>query len=1159
MTEHQARATEPSLTAWVGASAGTGKTHVLTARVLRLMLTGTPPEKLLCLTFTKAAAAEMKARIFRELGGWAVMTDDALIAAIGQRTGEYADDSMLARARQLFAHVLDLTAGLQIQTFHSFCQSLLGRFPLEADLSPGFEGMEESAAAEVMAEARDGTLAKTRLSGGERLKTALDTVAGLVTENTFDEVIGRLSFEMPRLGAVHSHFNGDMEAIRRALYRALGLEPDETPDSVRAGACAAGVFDDAGLAGLAGALASGSPADRKRGQAVAAFLEDHGRAAAFRAFEQVFLTADGGPRKRVATKAVLTGAPALDDVITATQERLASLRERAAKARAAAATAALLHLGFAQLAEYRRVKEARGLIDFDDMISHTLGLLDRPGIAPWILFKLDHGLDHILVDEAQDTNRAQWQVVEALAAEFYAGEGARDMARTVFAVGDAKQSIFSFQRADPREFLAARDRVFARARAADMVADDVPLSLSFRSSGAVMGLVDAVFADGAPAADGVALDGVPVRHDFHRSGDGGLVELWPLEEAAAPAEADGWRPPTVQETAADAQERAAWRLARRIRAMVRGGDMLVSKGRAIQPGDILVLVRRRTAFVDHLVKAFKSLNLPVAGRDRMMLRDELAVMDTLAALRFVLQPGDDLSLAALLKSPFIGLDEDALFSLAHRRGGSLWDALCARAAACGTAGVDDGMTGADGGVDNGADDGPALGTARRMLGDLLSAADRMTPFEFLSHVLVVHHGRDRLARRLGSDVHDPLDELLAAALDFERVHAPSLEGFLAHMDRSESQIKRDLEAGGGAIRIMTVHSAKGLQAPVVFLGDCASVPDGVRDSRLVPLELGEGAPDLLLWTSPAKDLPLVKDKKAMIGARLIAEYRRLLYVALTRAEDRLYALGWRGREPLSDKSWYHALEAGFARLEGETVTGPDGLRVRRFSVAQRRRVTPPGPEAPLAATAARPLWYDAPPPAEPTPPRPLAPSRPDDEEPAVLSPLSRGGKPFRRGRLVHSMLEFLPDLPAAQRAEAARRYLALPAHKLSGDEQAALAAEVLAILAHPEFAGLFGPGSRAEAPIAGVIGNRVISGQVDRLVIGEDTVLIVDYKTNRPPPRSAADVGAVYIKQMALYAAALRTIYPGRRVRAALLWTETPVLMPLPEDRLSAALDAMGL
>lgn len=1143
MTFDQARATHPKISAWVGASAGTGKTHVLTARVLRLMLTGTRPENIVCLTFTKAAAAEMKNRIFAELGSWTTLSDADLTAVIAARADEQAGPEMLATARKLFARVLDLPGGLQIQTFHSFCQALLGRFPLEADMSPGFEGIDEADAAELMRSAKDQMLAATREPLALELRQSLDMVAGLVTEQTFDEVIDRLSFEAPLLKRARRAFGG-VKGLMSELYRRLEATPGVTPDAIIQDGCADGAFDQRALVCLAEAMQLGSKRDQQRAQSIQTFVElsEGSRPEKYAAYKSAFLTAAGPAIKNVATKKILEADQGLLGVIEAEQQRLLAVEEQRIRQQAAASTAALLTLGLEQLRLYNHVKGERGLVDFDDMIERSVSLVTRPSVAPWILYKLDNRIDHILVDEAQDTNRDQWHVVETLAAEFFVGEGARDVERTVFAVGDAKQSIFSFQRADPREFIGARNRIFDKAEYVGSRTESVPLSLSFRSGEAVLSLVDAVFSEDGRAHSGLSADGEIVAHRFKRAGHGGRVELWPLEVVSKPDEVDeaGWQIPVAQIPVDDAEQRSAWRIATHIQQSVGTRD-LPSKGRRVQAGDILVLVRRRTGFVDHLVKALKTLGVPVAGRDRMVLLEELPVMDLLAIAQFAVLPTDDLSLATVLKGPLVSLDEDALFTLAHGRSGSLWNALYARR------------------------EDERFGFAYGLLAGVLNRADVGGPFDFFNHILIGLDGREKLASRLGDEIHDPIDELLEEALKFELTHPASLLAFVERVRTNNSQIKRDMEQAGNRVRIMTTHSAKGLQAPIVYLSDLVGLPDLSRDGRLLSLEPEKPHdPTISVWASQARGLLEIEAARDALKVKQLSEYRRLLYVALTRAEDELYVAGWRGSNEPSDDCWYSLICEGFDRLdaEGHDENGHQIRRIKVMHTAKTDRFVS-GKDI-VSGSEKPPSWLFEAMPDEPTPSRPLAPSRPD-EEPAVTGPLDRSeGNRFRRGNLLHALLQWLPDTPHASRQAAAMAYLRRN-DDLSDDDAKAFWLEVNAVLSDPDLGALFESGSRAEVPIAGLVptqsdpGGRPIAGQVDRLVVTGDQILIVDYKTNRPPPKAVEQVPAVYLRQMGLYVRALQAVYPGKNIRAALLWTDAVRLMELPSGLMEQALADAGL
>jgi ATP-dependent helicase/nuclease subunit A len=1130
--EQQRGAADPEKSVWVVASAGTGKTTVLTDRCLRLLLAGSRPERLLCLTFTKAAAAEMANRIAERLAHWAVMDDAKLSAALDELTGAPPSDEQRELARRLFARVLDAPGGMRILTIHAFCQSLLRRFPLEAGVAPHFELLDERRSEELLLEARDELLEAAASGEREEFAWALERVSERVNELDFADLLRGLVNARSRIEAM-LHRHGGFHAAIEVLRRRLGLGNDETYDSIRAAGVADGAFDAGKLRLVAKAMLESSTRDQERGQRIAEFLAagEADRALRLHEYKNAFLTKEETIFASLATAKVTKVFPDAVSILQREAERVLTLLDRLRAADLLESTRALLTLAIEILRRYDEIKKASVALDYEDLILKSGELLSRPGVAPWVLFKLDGGIDHILVDEAQDTNPAQWEVIKALAEEFFVGEGASRAKRTIFAVGDVKQSIFSFQGADPGALSKVRAHFDARLAALNAQLDDVPLTISFRSARAVLQAVDAIFARDA-ARKGVDLDGRPIGHEAARVGQAGRVELWPMTEPLPREEEAEWRPPRERRSGDSPRERLARLIARRIKAMIDGGEILESRNRPVRPGDFLILVRHRDALLESLVRELKTLNVPVAGHDRMHLGEQIAVMDLMAFGHFLLLPEDDLNLAVLLKSPLLGLDEEQLFSLAaQREKRTLWAELQGR---------------------------EEFAEAREFLSEALARADFMPPYELYADLLARLQGRRKLLARLGPDAADPIDEFMNLALAYEGEHVPSLQGFLHWLARDDIEVKREGEPGGpGLVRIMTVHGAKGLQAPIVFLPDTVYLPN--NPIRLLWLGEDDDGRELFGW------LPRVGDDDAVAGAaRTIAraanedEGRRLLYVALTRAEDRLYVCGWRGDKKAPADCWYETIRAGLATVAAPAPfdsspelgeggwTGEGLLLVGEQSGApkideERRRGTP-------LIDRARPVWMDCAPPPEPKPVRPLSPSR-WGEDPPVFSPLStKGDQAFRRGRLIHRLLQTLPDLPEGERGAAAKRFLSGRASELSGAERAEIAAETLKLLTDPEFSPIFGPGSRAEAPIIGELSDgRVISGQIDRLLVTPDEVLIIDFKTNRPAPLTAGETAQPYLRQMAAYRAALGRIYPGKSIRCALLWTESPRLMELPD------------
>ncbi len=1123
----QLAASDPTVSAFVAASAGSGKTKLLTDRLLRLMLTGADPARIQCLTFTKAAAAEMSLRLQKLLGEWVTLPDAALdtrLAALNLVPGE----AQRAAARRLFATVLDLPGGMRIGTIHAFCQSLLRRFPLEAALSPHFELIEGADEAAAALAAREEMLAQTRAT---EVEAALERLAGLITLDQFGKLVQALQTDRKRLE--HALALGSQDLLR-AQQRVLGISVND-PDSLIAQAVRWPA--EPALRRAASAVAdNGSTGAKERAGRILAWLAlpPAERCQYWREWREEFFTAGGDPRgpgALVNPKLVRT-EPELWEVFAAEQQRIEGFEDAARAIGVAEVSAALLLLAGPVAQRYGARKEAAGLLDYADLITRTARLLVDPGAA-WVLYKLDGGLDHLLLDEVQDTAPAQWDIAHALTGEFFAGQGARDGRRTVFAVGDRKQSIYSFQGADPQEFDRARLQMRARVEAGGEIWREVPLDVSFRSTTPVLALVDAVFA-GPDAAAGVVPPGGALRHFAHRAGQAGRAEIWPLVPVPQEPELAAWTLADGYGKRTSAPLLLADALADWIRQQTAGATELASQGRMLAPGDVLILVRRRNAFARALVRALKAKGVPVAGLDRMVLTAQPAVADLLALCDTLLLPRDDLSLACVLTSPLGGLSDDSLMELALYRSASLWEALRQRSG-----------------------ERADWAAAWRMLSDLLGRVDYATPHALLSEALVRLGGRAALFRRLGPEAAEPVDELLEAALGYEHTHAPSLQGFVQWLRQSGAEVKREAEGAGDVVRVMTVHGAKGLQAPLVILPDTTALPPPVGSLMWAPDP--QSGVEVPIW-APRKELSCRETdaRKAAAAARELEEYNRELYVALTRAEDRLVICGHESRKGLPEACWYELVRRGFDRLPDVVEAGPASFAaagpVRVLSCAQT--AAPELRRAPRSAALAEPLpaWFGTPLPEEPKRAQPLAPSQPQDADlgpvPFAASPLAAreaAGLRLKRGQLLHSLLQHLPALPQAQWAQAAREFLVRPGNFLSPDQAEAVAEEVIGILRNEDLAPLFGPDSRAEVPLTGVVGDKVVGGLVDRLAVLSGRVLVADYKTNRVAPARSEDTPILYLRQMAAYRAVLRGVFPDRPVACALIWTHASRVAWLPD------------
>ncbi|MFO1088829.1 MAG: double-strand break repair helicase AddA [Hyphomicrobiales bacterium] len=1104
-------AADPSASAFVEANAGSGKTSVLVSRVTRLLLAGAPLEKIVCLTFTRAAAAEMAGRLFRTLGGWLALDDDGLAAQIRKDCGEDVARGRLVAARRLFARAIETPGGLKVQTIHGFCESVLQRFPVEAGVVPGFRVLEEDDARALLERAIERVLDAVSNARAGDLAAHFRTIAPHMLQDKLVDIVRLLMIEEEALArALAAEAQG---RLAEALAADLGITAETAPEWS---------IDEAAWRQMLTALQDRpSTTNDGRAHAVAHLLATSDSSARRRLLNEVLFKGDGDPRtvKKIIAAGKKPVPQHLLSFLEEEQMRVAALEDCARACDVRDLSRALVIIGSAVIDTYRAEKQRRGVFDFADLIAATKRLLDG-GRAPFVLYKLDGGIDHILVDEAQDTSPDQWDIASGLSEEFFAGAGARDDAsRTVFAVGDPKQSIFSFQGAAPERFGAMRSLFERRVTGAGGAFHSVPLHVSFRTGPTILRCIDAIFADPQRARQ-VTGRPEPTVHEASDKALPGIFELWPPIPRLDAAKRSRWTPPPPGGAVTPAERREARRIAAAVARWIATGEEAAPGGPPITPASVLVLVRRRTQLMDELVRALRAAGIPVAGADRLKLAEHIAVQDLLAAARFALLPDDELSLAEVLKGPFIGLDDEALMALCFGRGRqTLWEAV---------------------------QSADAHAEARVALESLVDAAASSGPFTFFSRLLSGDHRR-RILERLGPEAAEPIDELLALALDHETGEGATLAGFMGWIAAAEPEIKRDMEAGSNEVRVMTVHGAKGLEADVVIVADTCSTPD----DRFLPSVL-VGASGYPLWR-PSKRFGCraVEALRDRAKAAAAEEYQRLLYVALTRARYRVVVAGHEVKDGKRDACWHAAVLQALDPL----LPPPDAA----YPVEGARRIVEVGavkpddrPKPPAIASIVAPGWLARA--AQPETRRRLSPSaflKPAPGRPAVAA----GGGTRERGVLVHRLLEVLPSL--AEEAREARAQHWLERRGLSAGEAAMLAAEVMAILNDAAFAHLFGPASLAEVPVVGRVTisgvEHEVSGRIDRLAFDGDTLWLADFKSDRAPPPAGGPAPASYAAQLALYGKLLYRLYPARRIRAALVWTALPRLDEVPESLLSAA------
>ena len=1135
----QRDASDPAHTRLVSANAGSGKTHVLVSRVSRLLLSGVAPDKILCLTYTKAAAAEMQSRLFQTLGEWSVMNDAGLNAKLTELIGPETANGVshdLADARGLFAKALETPEGLKVQTIHAFCAQVLSRFPMEAGILPGFDQIDDAAEGALKSTVKRQLFHDAWYQPRSELAGHLSDLARARADRTLDDLFNWMG---SRTREIEAFADGDGVAV---VADSLGLAPDACPRALTRAAWEEAPLED--LRGMCDVLRGASQSTaRQQGErierALMASVEDP--MLAWDIYLGVFLTGSGGPRASVVPKGAPDAAKAFfghkDAPDTAEARRVHAALASIKAARTLEDTRTLMGVAGHYSTAYREAKRAGRILDFNDQIHRVHALLNRSEAAAWVRYKLDGGISHILVDEAQDTSDLQWGIIDALREGFDPeDEVSGTEAKTFFAVGDEKQSIYGFQGAKPTTFL---DKI---TREADR---SVRMGMSFRSAPEILRAVDAVFIDhgaGARMFDAAFPRELAESAHTARRGDRGRVELWPIMDVPdEDAEEVAWNPRPVDGLdRAHPKEVLAREIAARVHGWLKEGERIfdrdLGRTRAMRPDDVLILVRSRDDFFEAVIRNIKARGVPIAGADRLTLSDAVVVKDLMALARFALFPGDDLSLAEVLKSPFFGYTDDDLFAVSHGRPATLWEAV---------------------------QESPRAREAADVLRRGLDAVQELAPYEFFVSALDTVVGgesfRLRIERRLGLEARDPLTEFLGQALAFQRRTSGSLQHFVQAFETSSTEIKREPEGRTREVRIMTVHGAKGLQAPVVILPQTTTAPKTSPSGGM--LEVGPG----VFVPAPSKaDTPA-----ALEAARQAAEdaerqeHLRLLYVAMTRAESRLIVCGYPQRKTAKrgdyahPESWYAEVAAGLDCLDCELVEerwGPGkvyGGAPAPIEGAETRAV-----EAPVEL----PSWIAAPAAPEGLNRARVTPSHVlgDVQLDAVRSPLLRTDaqereRRFLRGNLIHKLLEVLPEVAPERRGAIADTIL--EKHRVPERRRAALVAEVTRVMdAHPD---VFAPGSRAEVSVAGSVpslGGARINAQIDRLSVTPERVTLVDYKSNRPPPASPDGISAAYVAQMATYRELARAIW-DRPVVCALLWTDTADYMEVPEAALDAALE----
>lgn len=1149
----QAKATNPENNVWVSANAGSGKTYVLARRVIRLMLQGTKPSQILCLTFTKAAAAEMSNRVFEILSSWTVMPERELAEAVEEVIGQKPNTKMLVRARQMFALALDTPGGLKIQTIHAFCDALLHQFPLEANVPAHFDQLDTPEQNALLEEAQRNIILKSLGRGfSDRKEIALlteafATIRNYASEDAIEKTLNEL---INQRDAFSQWVGADLSKIMDAVWNKFQMNRTDRPEDIAAGFDSESNFSDDELKEYAIEMeADGGKTLIKLCATINELLRCTDPLDKLEIRKSIYFNKDGSLSAQFGTKKFTNSFSDLREKFEAEQILLTQQMDRLKTVECLKASEALFTITQAILVEYSNLKQRRGKLDFNDLIRKAADLLTRNEIQAWVQYKLDRGIDHVLVDEAQDTSPLQWEVINAITEEFYSGKGARLTDRTLFVVGDEKQSIYSFQGADPQEFKKQSEFLETKSAGADVPFEPVSLELSFRSTQEILSAVDQVFSLKSNR-HGLSMLGDLSPHTAQRGGEKGEVILWPIVRKPNNPKKEHWlKPPDKRDE--EAEITLANRIASEIKSWIDSKAKLPGRNTPIRAGDILILLRKRDRFASAITKALKAQNLPTAGADRLKLTEHIVAEDMMALGRFVMMQSDDLSLAALLKSPIFGFDEDELFEVSYKRKQSTLFASLLD--------TEDKATTLK----------AKMTQVHTILGELIVEAQRTSVFEFYAGLFARNNLRKLYLERLGNEAEDVIDGFLQAAINHDNNLGTGLIAFIEWLNTATPEIKREIDLKTDEIRVITVHSSKGLEAPIVFLVDpCSAAVNSSHLPKIAEVEDVNGNAAFIWQPTNAKQI--VAGAAFLDKVKLDAEkeYRRLLYVGMTRAADRLIVCGY-GKEDIKHEHWHSMVEEGLEApnidatykgyLKDDLAAG--GFEVRKWIIENKAHhdVDLLKKENDVTTLVRRPSWLFEPITQEQKPPKPLTPS-------GVLNLLeisteltehdfsnkTENGSALVFGNAVHALLQILPEIEASKHETTIDAYLSTFAETLDKTQRERARSDLLQLMSNVEMKSLLAKPAKVEAYINGKVklGSKehMVHGQIDRLIIKPDEIILVDYKTNLYAPKSVDGIAAEYLAQLGLYRLLLKKIYPDQKIRTLLIWVSNASIMDVPED-----------
>jgi ATP-dependent helicase/nuclease subunit A len=1099
----------PSQSAWVMAHAGSGKTYALVKRVIALLLSNATPQSIWCLTYTNNAATEMQERLHSKLDELACLEDASLKQALAEYLGDAnagVSDAHCQKIRAIAADIMLPGQGIICTTMHGLCQKLLRIFALESGMLPDFTLLDAETQRSLLYQAIDAVFAHGLQVQKGALFEALDHVASIAK---YDTVKSRLKKILSRRDLLSQALlqAGSVENLHQAVFDVCHAENGANTDDILAEIQAQTLPQ---MRAIYEALGEGKTQDKTKARAIKIWLDtpcdpDH-LTKAWQRYLTVFYDSKSKLREKLFNKGTLVEDGALAQAFAREQMRVADALEKLSAQALAQDSSAMLSLAITALDHYHALKAKPGMLDFDDLLLSMLQLVENPVTLGHVMRKLDYRLEHILLDEAQDTSPVQWRILSHLIEEIcHTAPRKSTVPRSLFVVGDVKQSIYSFQGAAPQMMQAKHAAFSALYQGHEMAFQTASLNVARRNVPLILQLVDKV-ANNMSVQPGLLEEGI--THVPWRKNAPGMIALHPLCESEKINVPGGFHMPTAYHLGGRAQNKLAQNIAQMITDWLKNNRRYLANGQEVCASDIMIIVRNRGHLVPAIIRALEAANIPVAAIDRLVLSQHIMVLDILALIAWIYQPDDDVSLAQVLRSPMFSLSEEALFALANNRDGSLFDALC---------------------------ESEKHQSICLLLADFQAQKDQPI-YAWLSHLFYTHELVKPYLERLGNALQEVVDALMEYAANLHGKAESHLLHFMRHMRQAEQVIKHE-ETTPDAVRILTVHGAKGLEAPIVILADTTSMPQ-MHKEEIYYTDYGDETLPLCAMQEISKQARLLKTTKEAKQKSLMHEYYRGLYVAITRARDELYIFGLKPKSASGD-SWYEVIKTAMNTMDDAQEDASGILSITQKPASLHAEITAHQP-SPLDGDL--PDWLHAriaPEAVRIT----LTPSHVGalfdlDVSPAdyaVFSAQKLQSNARDYGNALHAVLQWVDCNTPNQQLQKALILQALPEADIK------LAMQCIAQLWNDvEIANLWQKPAQKEQPIyAQLAFNGVcydVTGVVDRLIILPDTVMILDYKTALNIPKSDA-IPVQYLAQMALYKAVLKEIYPQKNIRTALLWT----------------------